>query len=374
MGFPDDQFVRIGLHRTYPQRKSSSSLNFINSWAKFPCEINGLQAGCPPNGGCMPTNRGSDAHQTGAVCPPNGGSSQSTHCPLDLTSRGQGRLQGMQSTTLSQRTNHAGFPKPGELIEITGGSHQLEASDRAILNILYQHAHDSGRLPEPGAEWELPLTHLRFTASHKGSERVRDSLDRLMRIVVTVPFLQEGEERILKTHLLDFVDLSANEASTRATVRFGIPKKLQPILLNSSRWGRIKAEIVCAMTSKYAIALYELIQLRSHMDRCIETFPIERFRELVGVPPLAYRGRRAHQLLEKVISPALLEVNGLSDMGVGINVNRQSPRAPIHSVSVSWWQKDGEEFRKALKERDRSKIGRMARLSGKTETITQMQN
>jgi Initiator Replication protein len=277
----------------------------------------------------------------------------------------------MQSNTLSQRTNHEGFPKPGELIEITGGSHQLEASDRSILNILYQHAHDSGRLADASSEWEVPLPSLRFSHSHKGSERVRDSLDRLMRVIVTVPYLENSEERILKTHLLDFVDLTANEASSRATVRFGIPKKLQPILLNSSRWGRIKAEIVCAMTSKYAIALYELIQLRSHMDRCIETFPIERFRELLGVPPLAYSARRSHQLIEKVIAPALLEVNGLSDMGVAVEVNRKSPRAPIETVSVSWWRKTGEEFRAALRERDRSKIGRMARLGGHAETITE---
>ena len=36
---------------------------------------------------------------------------------------------------------------------------------------------------------------------------------------------------------------------------------------------RIKAETVCAMASKYAIALYELLQLRASMDRCVEVFP-----------------------------------------------------------------------------------------------------
>jgi hypothetical protein len=166
-------------------------------------------------------------------------------------------------------------------------------------------------------------------------------MDRLMRIVVTVPYTVGGEPRILKTHLLDFVDLSAEEGSRRANCRFGIPKKLSPILLQSARWGRIKAEIVCAMTSKYAIALYELIQLRANLDRCVETFPIERFRELLGVPPGAYTGRRSHQLLEKVIEPAQLEVNGLSDMGVAVQVNRQSPRAPMETATVSWWRETG---------------------------------
>ncbi|MGD0108437.1 MAG: hypothetical protein ABSC06_31020 [Rhodopila sp.] len=58
--------------------------------------------------------------------------------------------------TQLQRTNLSGFPKPGELIEITG-AHELEAPDRAILNLLYQHAHNSGRLTEGDAAWELPL-------------------------------------------------------------------------------------------------------------------------------------------------------------------------------------------------------------------------
>jgi hypothetical protein len=54
----------------------------------------------------------------------------------------------------------------------------------------------------------------------------------------------------LKTHLFDFFDLSADEPSERASVRFGLPKKLQPVLAESTRWGRIKAEVVCAITSR----------------------------------------------------------------------------------------------------------------------------
>ena len=53
------------------------------------------------------------------------------------------------SLTLRQKTNYDGFPKPAELIEITG-AHALEASDRAYLNLFYQRAHDSGRLAHTG--------------------------------------------------------------------------------------------------------------------------------------------------------------------------------------------------------------------------------
>jgi hypothetical protein len=161
----------------------------------------------------------------------------------------------MHHLTLRQRTNRDGCPKAGELIEITG-AHELEASDRAILNLLYQHAHDSGHMGDKDAEWEIPMSKLRVSR-HKSHERIRDSLDRLMRVVVTVPLTPRlpspsssepncpmcGRPRILKTHLFDFFDLSADETAKQATVRFGVPKKLQPVLVESTRWARIKAEV-----------------------------------------------------------------------------------------------------------------------------------
>ena len=273
------------------------------------------------------------------------------------------------SQTVAQKTNHTGFPKAGELIEITG-AHALEASDRAILNLLYQHAHDSGRLTETDAEWELPMSALRPSRQHKGNERVRDSLDRLMRVVVTVPLpdAKTGEPRLVLTNLFEFFDLSADESRPGATVRFGLPKKLRPILARSNRWGRIKAEVVCAMTSKYAMALYELVQLRSGLERCVEQIPIDRFRDLLGVPP----GKlvRGPDFERRVIEPALLEVNGLSEMSVQIELTRLHARAPITGVTLAWWRKEGDDFRAAYAERQRSKAGRMARLRGQVEEVS----
>ena len=280
----------------------------------------------------------------------------------------------VMSRTIDQKTNVLGFPKPGELIEMTG-THALEASDRAILNVLYQHAHDSGRLLDLNAEWEIPLVQVREAFSkHESSDRLRDSLDRLMRVVVNVFYVAvdkgdgEGpEQRVVITGLFDFFDVSGKELAKRATLRYGLPRKLAPILENSGRWGRIKAEIVCSMTSKYAIALYELVQLRVNMERCLEVFAIDRFRELLGVPPGKYV--RVDNFMRKVIEPALLQVNGLSDMGVQIELRRRHSRAPVHEVAVAWWRKQGDEFRAAMQERRRSKIGRMARLRGKVEEV-----
>src|SRR5690349_20773310 len=153
------------------------------------------------------------------------------------------------SLTLEQRTNLSGVPKAAELIEITG-AHALEASDRALLNLLYQHAHDSGRLADPTAWWDMPITTLRLS-KHNGTDRVRDSLARLLSVQVKVAYRDEktGRDRVLLTHLFESFDIPADEG-IGGPIRFRVPVALVPVLAQSSRWGRIKAEIVCAMSSK----------------------------------------------------------------------------------------------------------------------------
>jgi hypothetical protein len=195
----------------------------------------------------------------------------------------------------------------------------------------------------------MPITALR-PSKHNGTDRIRDSLARLLSVQVKVAYREPktGRERVLLTHLFESFDMPADEG-VGGPVRFRVPASLVPVLAQSSRWGRIKAEIVCAMSSKYAIALYELVQLRGNMDRCIENFQLDRFRDLLGVPPGAYE--RGNDFIKRVIEPAVLEVNGLSEFGVKVDVERTYSRAPITGVVLCWWRKDGEEYREVYHER-----------------------
>jgi hypothetical protein len=272
------------------------------------------------------------------------------------------------SLTFKQQSNYEGFPKAAELIEIEG-AHALEASDRAMFNQLLQTAHDSGRLTEADAEWEISLAGLRRASTrHESNDRIRDSLRRLRRTEVRVTYIsaRTGLSRTMETHLLEFTDTDDVDSSI-ATVQFGIPKRLRAVLARSNRWGRIRCEISYAMTSKYAIALYEMVCLRANLDRCVETIDIGKFRELLGVPPGAYD--RADNFMRNVTAPAVLEVNGLSDIGVEIEMVRKHPRASAHAVAITWWRKKGDEFRAAMQERNRPKFGRMARLKGQVEPL-----
>lgn len=272
------------------------------------------------------------------------------------------------SKTLDQKTNHSGFPKAKEIIELTGaGTGSLALHDRRVLNILYEHAHTTAGL-HADTEFEVPMASLR--GSHKGGERVRDSLHRLMTVVVDIHAVIDGKPKVVKTHLFDFTESDVDETDPTASVRFGLPKKLRTVLKGSSQWGRIKAEVVMAMTSKYAVALYELVQVRSGLSKVWkEDFELQRFRELIGVP----KGKlnRAPDLVRYALKPAELEVNGLSDFGVKLEPIRQGGKARgrMTGVRLAWWAKNPDEFREAQAEIKRPKVGRIARLKGTVEQI-----
>jgi Initiator Replication protein len=280
----------------------------------------------------------------------------------------------MASRTVTQRSNADGFPKAGELIEMTG-LENLEASQRAISNLLYQHAHDSGSIAEPGAEFEIPMATIRSAVSkHESGDRLRQSLLAIAGVRGMVSFTtdpksgERGIETIRIAGLFEFFDVERQDMAAGAKLRYGLNRRLVAVINQSARWGRIKAEVFCAMRSRYAIALYEALALRRNMDRCIETFPIDRFRELLAVKADTYKIGTDFQRF--VIDPAVLEVNGLSDMGVKIEVQRKHGRAPIHGVTMAWWKKSVSDLAAAVRERNRSKIGRMARLKGSVETAT----
>ena len=211
----------------------------------------------------------------------------------------------------------------------------------------------------------MPITALR-PSKHNGTDRIRDSLSRLLSVQVKVAYREAatGRDRILMTHLFESFDIPADEG-VGGPVRFRVPTALVPVLANSSRWGRIKAEIVCAMSSKYAIALYELVQLRANMDRCVETFPSPLPRP-AGRAAGAYE--RGNDFIKRVIDPAVLEVNGLSEYGVRVDVERAYSRAPITGVTLGWWKKEADAYRATYAERQQSKLGRMARLKGTAKT------
>lgn len=145
---------------------------------------------------------------------------------------------------------------------------------------------------------------------------------------------------------------------------------MRAIIKDSTLWGRVRTAVVFAFTSKYSLALYELITARINLKHVWqEEFSVEDFRSLLGVPE--GKLERIPNLLQKVIRPAEVEVNGLADFGVKIEPIRKGgpQRGLVTGFRLAWWRKDIPALEEAYKELRRSKVGRIPRLTGKAQQI-----
>ena len=73
-------------------------------------------------------------------------------------------------------------------------------------------------------------------------------------------------------------------------------------------WGRVRSSVIFAFTSKYSLALYELISARINLKHMWqEEFGVDDLRSLLGVPdgklsvPLTCSKRSSHQLFLRLM-------------------------------------------------------------------------
>ena len=266
--------------------------------------------------------------------------------------------------TIDQKPNGDEFAKARELIEIrgTGG---LSLQDRRVMNVLYASA--GSKLCDE-VDHVIGIAELRGT--HKGGERVTDSIRRLMRTLVEVPTTDSNGAPATKlVQILSDSTVTDDENNPAGLVVYSFSKKMREIIKDSTLWGRVRSAVVFAFTSKYALALYELITARINLkDVWKEDFSVEDFRGLLGVPD--GKLERIPNLLQRVIQPAVLEVNGLANFGVEIEPIRTGGklRGLVTGFRVAWWEKDIPDLQAAYNELKRVKVGRLARLRGQVET------
>lgn len=254
--------------------------------------------------------------------------------------------------------------KPGELVDMRAGT-DLTLQDRRIFNLLVENAWSEITEDKPH---HIAIARLRGPR-HKGGERVADSVRALMTTLVEVPSSLDGEPAIFSTQLLIDTVRTIDEDSPNAILEYNFSKGLRRIIQDSRYWGRIKAYVMFAFTSKYALTLYEAVCLRANLRANEQVFSVEDFRALLGVEP----GKMPlfKNLKKWALDPAVAEVNGLSDFDVEIEPIREGGhlRGKLTGFRLRWKRKPGEEWRAVLDELLRSKVGRKARITGKAETV-----
>ncbi|MFC4168935.1 replication initiation protein [Teichococcus aestuarii] len=266
--------------------------------------------------------------------------------------------------TLAQRYNSDGIVKAGEMIEVKNTS-ALTLHDRRVLNLLIRHAADK---IADDREHVILMRELR--SSHKGGERVRDSIERLMTTLVLVPTKDsKGRKATRRTTLLADTTTTDDEENPQGEVRYSFSPTMRDILRRSEYWGRIKPYVMFAFSTKYALALYEALCLRRNLARSEQDFSIGEFREMLGVAPDKLKA--FPQLKQSALAPAIGEINTLSDFNVEVEPLREGgqQRGTLTGFRVRWESKEPEAWNEVLTELMRPKVGRKARLRGTVESV-----
>lgn len=269
--------------------------------------------------------------------------------------------------TIDVEPNEHMLIKPGELIDIVELS-PLTLQDRRIYNLLILNAWDS--ITEP-KEHRIHKRDLR--GSHHTNERVGDSLLRLMGAVAQLRIERDaGEGEGVETFTRRVQLLAGTEESARSDgiVFYSFPAAVRGIIKQSSQYARLQKQVMFAFSSKYALALYEMVQKRGNMKfKTSEEFPVDRFRALLGVEPGKLKEFKNFKL--RAVDPAVLEVNGLGEFGCKVEPIYSGRK--VTALRLSWWPKNLAERKTALHELRFSRIGRRARLKGEVEPVATLQ-
>lgn len=247
--------------------------------------------------------------------------------------------------------------KPGELIDVVEIS-PLTLTDRRVYNALIENA------------WETidqPVTHAIAKRDLRGTrdanDRLGESVERLMASIARLEIERDGKLYIRRVQLLGATD-EAKEDDGLLYYRF--PSELRAIIRKSNVFARLQKDVIFALSSKYSLALYEICKKRVNLThKWSDEFTIERFRQMLGVEP--GRLKEFKHLNLRAIQPAVIEVNGLSDLGCGIEPVLSGRK--VTGIKLSWWKKNTDELKAAYRELQAAKVGRRARLSGTVEEI-----
>ena len=271
----------------------------------------------------------------------------------------------MPFRTVEQKPTSDDFAKARELIEARDTGN-LSLQDRRVVNLLYKNA--GTRLCDD-VEHVISMKELR--GSHKGGERVRDSIIRLQTTLLRVPTVDKnGKPATKRVAILSDTTTTDDEDDPNGQIVYSFSPGMREIIKDSTLWGRVRTAVIFAFTSKYSLSLYELLTARINLEHVWEeVFSVRDIRALLGVPK--DKLLRMPDLLRNCINVAVTEVNGMADFGVKVEPIRKGGtiRGTVTGFRVSWWRKNAEELKAAYKEIRQPKVGRLARLLGKVEKM-----
>lgn len=249
------------------------------------------------------------------------------------------------------------FPKPGELIEFQGMD-KLTRADRLTLNLLILNAWS--QIAE-NTEHRIHKSHILGT--HESTDRLAETMDRLRTVAITFRGKRNGKSGIWEDN---FLGRTFREDDPDGFLYYRFSQTVWEIIKESDHWARLQTQVMFALSSKYAVALYEMLSKRAGLkSKFSDVFDIADIRAFLGVPPTKLA--RFPDLRRYCLQPAVDEVNALSSVYCRLDLIKEG-RA-VTKIKMTWFPKDEAGLRLAYAELERHRTGRKVRIKGKVESI-----
>lgn len=265
----------------------------------------------------------------------------------------------MAYKTVQAKANSSSIIKPEELINVIELV-PLKLSDRRIFNLLLANSwHEVTK----NKEWSIPKSDL--LVHTKATDQLDLSIGRLMgaRVKVQITRKEDGEKYTRSFTLLEHIDEPVRKSGL---VYYKFPQALRVLIMNSTAFARLQKAVMFQLSSKYSLALYEMIQQRGNLDhKWSEAFTIAQLRGLLGVPDgklKEYKNFKARCLL-----PAVQEVDFLSEYRLHFLQHKTGKF--VTSITLHWYKKSITELKEAFKEMKASRTGREARMRQEVEKV-----
>lgn len=280
--------------------------------------------------------------------------------PLKLSAQ-PGRLRTIDIRTTGNPLDpdHIGsIIKPAELVDVVEIS-SLNRTELVLYNQLLAHAWND---MASGKVYRISKAVLR--GSHESNDRLHEAFDRLMGAFAKVRYRDPRTGRAMTTRI-NLLGPNTEEDADQGSFYYTFHDSLFRILENSHAWARLKSEVMYLLRSKYSLRLYEMIERRINLNAQSEYFTIEQFRSHLGVPD--DKLPRFADFNKHALKPALDEINQLTDYVVTVGAVKRG--RTVERLLLTWSKKSPDALKSADNERQKSRVGRAARWSGRIEVI-----
>ena len=257
--------------------------------------------------------------------------------------------------TLDQTPNSVSMVKPAELLEVEE-SLPLKLADRRAINTLILNAW--AEIDQPEREHRISKRELHGpAATASDAKRIDGTLSRLQSCKLKLLVQRDGRPYRKSINLLRSYSLPQDHSGQ---VLYQFEPEMIDLFRHSTHWGRLQKRVMLRFRSKYALALYEMIEKRRGLKyKNMDRFDVDELRRLLGVPDgklVAYKTFK-----QKALNPAFKEVSGLSDFTVQFVEVKKGKR--VEAIDVSWWAKTENDLIETEQELNRPHSGRAERLA-----------